>query len=73
MKSGRIKHQEEEMWRKTTMSSQGRSQQETERLKKGYEMQNLEKDLMNLAIGYMLKQNRIDLPSPLLTYAVLYS
>lgn len=44
-----------------------------ERLRNGYETQDLEKDLMNLAIGYILKQNRIGLPCPLLTLAVLYS
>ena len=58
--------------REKTMSGQGRSWQEIERLKNGYETQNLEEDLMNLTIGYMLKQNRIYLPSPLLTLAVLY-
>lgn len=44
-----------------------------ERLRHGYETQDLEKDLMNPAIGYILKQSKIDLPHPLLTLAVLYS
>lgn len=55
------------------MFDQGRSWPEMERLRNGYETQGLEKDLMNLATGYVRKQNRIDLPHPLLTLAVLYS
>lgn len=45
------------------MSDQGRSWPEMESLRNGYETQDLEKDLMNLATGYIHKQHRIDLPT----------
>lgn len=55
------------------MSDQERYWPEMERLRNGSEPQYLEKDLMNLAMGYICKQNRIDLLHPLLTLTVLHS
>jgi len=71
--TSRRKNVEPQACKKKTTSGQGRSWQEIDRLKHGYETQNLEKELTNLTIGYTLKQNRISLPSSLLELAVLYS